>query len=138
MKSAIVLIGSLVILLGGSLFIRTADDEPKVKVVTPAPDYMTDDVWTCIQRLGISDRNDFRADTPPDHADDTLIWVYKVYNAARDETRAVTIEYGYDGTGSSVVVNCWPPNEWMNWPGVPSVTPYMLPAEVENGGTPVS
>lgn len=137
MKSAMLILGSLALIVVGSFFIQTQDDEPKV-YVTPAPDYLTEDVWTCLQKLGVLDRNNFTSTEPPDYAEDTLIWVYKVYNVARDETRAVTIEYGYDGTGSSVVVNCWPPNEWMNWPGVPSVTPYVLPEEVENGGTPVS
>lgn len=137
MKNALVLVGSLAILLIGSVFIHTEDD-PTVKVVTPPPDYLTEDVWACLQRLGVIDRNDFAVTTPPDHADDTMIWVYAVKNYQRDETRAVSIEYGYDGTGSSVMVNCWPPNGWMNWPGVPSATPYLLPAEIENGGTPVS
>lgn len=113
-------------------------DETRVKVNSPAENYMTDDVWACLQRLGVIDRNNFVVERPPDHADDTMIWVYTVKNYGREETRAVSIEYGYDGTGSSVVVNCWPPLEWMDWPGVPTVTPYLLPEEVRNGGAPES
>lgn len=138
MKHIIPAILIIAVIVGGSLFIAS-DDEPQVKIITPAPDYMNDDVWACLMEIGIFDRNNFSSTEPPDHADDTLVWVYKVTNAQRHETRAVSIEYGYDSTGSSVVVNCWPPLEWQSWPmGVPSATPYLLPAEVENGGTPVS
>lgn len=142
MKSIIAAVVVLALVVGGLIYAdgRWSDEQasPLVKIVTPPVDYMTEDVWTCLQKIGVIDRNNFTSSEPPDHADDTFIWVYKVTNFAREETRAVSIEYGYDGTGSSVVVNCWPPLEWMDWPGVPTVTPYLLPEEVRNGGTPES
>lgn len=127
-----------IVVFGASLIISNATDETTVKIITPPADYMTDDLRSClIGKLGVTNLAAFAVTEPPDHTDG-LLYVYSVYNAERDETRAVSIQYGYDSTGSSIVIECWPPAEWQQWPDVPTVTPYLLPQEVQNGGTPVS
>lgn len=139
MKQFAIGITSFIVMIAATLVISNATVDPTVKIVTPQPDYMTDDVRSClISKLGITNLAAFSVSKPPDHTDG-LLYVYEVTNTERDETRAVSIQYGYDGTGSSVVIECWPPSEWQRWPmGVPSATPYLLPSEVQNGGTPVS
>ena len=109
MKHALIIAALLAGIFTASMFV-SSQDEPDVKVITPTPSYATDDLWTCLMQIGILDRNNFRVEGPPDQAG--LLFVYKVYNANREETRAVSIEYGYDASGSSVVVGCWPPVEW--------------------------
>ncbi len=135
MKQILPISLALIAIVGLTFIVSNAANDPDVKVITPTPSYATDDLWSCLMQIGLLDRNNLRVEGPPDQSG--LLFVYRVYNASREETRAVSIEYGYDSTGSSVVVGCWPPIEWQRI-GVPSATPYLLPAEVENGGTPVS
>lgn len=140
MKQFAIGITSFIVMIAATLVISNATVDPTVKIVTPQPDYMTGDLRAClIGKLGVTNLAAFAVTEPPDYAPETMLYVYRVQNTERGETRAVSIQYGYDGTGSSVVIECWPPSEWQRWPmGVPSATPYLLPSEVQNGGTPVS
>lgn len=157
------LIASFAVLFGIIAGLVYADsqwnDEPEIKIyVTPGavvPVYITAvaepdiprDLWRCIQNPTLAlDAPDVSLDyrvfawslevTPQG---DGQLNTYTVYNEAKNETAWINAVWGTQD-GVLTLIKCeGVPESWGNYPPIgPSPTPYVLPAEAKDRGTPAS
>lgn len=149
--------GVVAFLIGGILLLAAmsvgVDVRIEEKVLTPTPDYMDSDLAYCLMEFNPISGQPSRTDLskfvvlgPPtiieptgEIANDPYAETSKYYAVSHEWLPAGVVEVHWN-LYTEQYPGCVLPSEWFGIYGTPYVapTPYLLPEEIANGGTPVS
>lgn len=137
MKHALIIIALIAGIFTASMFV-SSQDEPDVKVITPTPSSMTEELRNCLISLPPAGRlSDIYGPIPePTIVDGGRELWYEIENKYLGMVGTVKVIWAVNADNQPLP-DCQYPPEWLGALfGYP--TPYLLPDEVRNGGTPVS